>query len=203
MIKKFIVLVTFVVGMNNFVQAADFGFPEVIKGTDTTRIKCVVQLRENTPPNSLPQILPLTVYDSDGNSHHISVSYTHRTGNSWALRFFSPSQNISFLNGTGQHILTFNGESLLEQIDNRPSRTFFLNVRWGNNTHDSSISIDLGPLNDANTTRIRGQYTIPLNTEIDGTGWGTFLQLQRQEGYYSNGLIISRHFAQTISPTGE
>ncbi|HJV90765.1 MAG TPA: flagellar hook protein FlgE [Holophagaceae bacterium] len=152
-------------------------------------------------PTSVLQT-PIQVYDSQGNSQNLIVTYTKTGVNSWSYSVSGPAgSTITQANpaaGSGTGTITFSPSGTLLDV-NGLGNTFtsdpVLNINWGNGTTASAIKINI--VNSDNSSNLT-QYSAPSGTSStfqDGYGAGTLKDLTVDQngvvtGSFTNGQVI-------------
>lgn len=134
-------------------QALNVGKGTTTTANPTSKFSLTVNLNSDTAVGST-QTSQISVYDSLGSAHLVSITYTKTASNSWSYNATVPSSEISGGSGTttsvGSGTLTFDSTGAL--------------------TSPSSATLSIGPLSDGAAT------LAPSWTMTDGNGTGLLTQ---------------------------
>ncbi len=169
----------------------------------TQNIKMGVNLNASAAtgaPSSLTT--PIQVYDSQGNTQTLTVTYTKTGVNTWAYAVTGPvGAVITGANPVGSQTgtLTFSASGALQDVNGLGAGAGSdpqLNIAWGNGSAPSSIKFALvNPDASANVT----QYSAASSTSSsfqDGYGAGTLRDMTVDQngvisGTFTNGQVIA------------
>lgn len=139
---------------------------------------------------------PIQVYDSQGNTQTLIVTYTKTGTNTWDYAVTGPTG--ATITGTPTGTLTFSASGSLQSI-NGGGATYgdnpTLNIDWGNGSAASTIDFNLvNPDNSANLTQFSAASSTSSSFQ-DGYGAGTLRDLTVDQngvisGTFTNGQVI-------------
>ena len=140
---------------------------------------------------------PVQVYDSQGNLHTLTATYTKTGVNTWSYAVTDPT-GLATLGGQATGTVTFSATGTLLDI-NGAGNTFAadpnITINWNNGTAGSTIKFNI--VNSDNSSNFT-QYNAPSATNStyqDGFGAGTLRDLTVDQngiitGSFSNGQVI-------------
>ena len=140
---------------------------------------------------------PIQVYDSQGNTQTLIVTYTKTGTNTWDYAVTGPAGATIGGNATGT--LTFSASGTLNDINGNGSTAAAnpaLNIAWGNGAAASNIAFDLvNPDNSANVTQFSAASATSSSFQ-DGYAAGTLRDLTVDQngiisGTFTNGQVIA------------
>ncbi len=139
---------------------------------------------------------PIQVYDSQGNTQTLIVTYTKTGTNAWDYAVTGPTG--ATIAGAATGTLTFSSSGALQDINGLGATAAanpLLAITWGNGAAASSINVNLvNPDSSANVT----QFSAPSSTSSsfqDGYGAGSLRDLTVDQngvisGTFTNGQVI-------------
>ena len=140
---------------------------------------------------------PIQVYDSQGNTQTLIVTYTKSGTNTWDYAVTGPAG--ATVGGAANGTLTFSSSGNLQLINGAApvaGSNPVLNITWGNGAAASAINFDLVNLdNSSNITQFSAASSTSSNFQ-DGYGAGTLRDLTVDQngiisGTFTNGQVIS------------
>jgi flagellar hook protein FlgE len=139
---------------------------------------------------------PVQVYDSQGNTQTLTVTYTKTGSNTWGYAVTGPAG--ATVGGANTGTLTFSSSGALQDINGNGATSAadpILNITWGNGAAASAINFNMVNIDgSANIT----QYSAASSTSSsfqDGYGAGTLRDLTVDQngiisGTFTNGQVI-------------
>ncbi len=168
-------------------QPLQVGLGSTIPATATTQFSMPANLNSAATPTTTPFVSTISVYDSLGEQHNLTVTYSKTASNSWNYAVTIPAADTT--SGTtqvAQGQLTFNQSGVLTSPTGNVPLTVTgltdgaadLNIQW--NLHDSSgnpvltqTAADSTSSGDTQDGRKSGTLT-SFNVAADGTIEGTY-----------------------------
>lgn len=145
---------------------------------------------------------PIQVYDSQGNTQTLTITYTKTGTNTWSYAVTGPAgATITGANPAGSQngVLTFSASGALQDINGNGATSAadpVLNIAWGNGSAASSINFALVNTDgSANITQYSAASTTSSSFQ-DGYGAGTLRDLTVDQngvisGTFTNGQVIA------------
>lgn len=139
---------------------------------------------------------PIQVYDSQGNTQTLIVTYTKTGTNTWDYAITGPTG--ATITGAPTGTLTFSASGALQSINGGGATAAdnpALNITWGNGSAPSTISFNLvNTDNSANLTQFSAASSTSSSFQ-DGYGAGTLRDLTVDQngvisGTFTNGQVI-------------
>lgn len=164
----------------------------------TQNVRMGVNLNASAAANATSTLTtPIQVYDSQGNTQTLIVTYTKTGTNGWTYSVAGPAG--STLTGAPTGSLVFNASGALQTINGAPATLAanpILNIAWGNGAAPSTINLNLvNPDASANITQFSAASSTNSSFQ-DGYGAGSLRDLTVDQngvitGTFTNGQVIA------------
>lgn len=113
---------------------------------------------------------PFTIYDSQGGSHQLNMSFLKTGPNTWQMETYAtPASDVTAAGGLlASGTLKFNGDGSLDKAGSTPALFAPLNITYTNNATSVPIKLDLGDDGGINGLTSFGQPSSMIRGGADG-----------------------------------